>query len=316
MRTLLLTAFFCVSIVRAEVRIGIIGTDTSHVVAFTRVLNDAANPDHIPGFRVVSAVKGGSPDIPSSASRVEEYAGEIHSKWNVELVPDIPSLAGKVDAILLESVDGRAHLRQARQTFALHKPVFIDKPLASTLADAREIARLAEAEHVAWFSSSSLRFGELVQSAKIPDAVGVTVWGPGPVEEHHELDLSWYGIHPVEMLFTLMGPGCETVTRLSGGTDSSGTDVIACRWKDGRLGTVRVLRPNGGYGAVSFGAKEIRYGKTDVPPFSYVLLLKQIARFFETGTPPVANAETLEIMAFMDAAQRSKQAGGQPMKLR
>ncbi|HXJ39907.1 MAG TPA: Gfo/Idh/MocA family oxidoreductase [Bryobacteraceae bacterium] len=315
-RTLSLFAFLTLSAAVAEVRIGIIGTDTSHVVVFTRVLNDPANPDHISGFRVVAAVKGGSADIPSSRARIEEYAGELHSKWNVELVDKIGALSGKVDAILLESVDGRLHLEQARQAFALHKPMFIDKPLASTLDAAREIARLAAEEKVAWFSASSLRFGELVASARIPDPVGITVWGPGPVEEHHELDLSWYGIHPVEMLYALMGPGCETVTRMSGGTNASGTDVITGRWRDGRIGTVRVLRPNGGYGAVAFGPKEIRPGRTDVAPFSYVLLLKQIVKFFETGVAPVSNAETMETISFMDAAQRSKQAGGQPMRLR
>jgi hypothetical protein len=265
---------------------------------------------------VVAAFKGGSPDITSSISRVEEYATELRDKWKVEIVPDIPSLAGKVDAILLESVDGRTHLAQARQAFKLHKPLFIDKPLASTLDDAREIARLAKDENVKWFSASSLRFGQLIESAKMAGAVGATVWSPGPVEEHHALDLTWYGVHGVEMLYTLMGTGCESVTRISGGTDAAGTDVIVGRWKDGRVGTVRVMRPTGPYGAMSLGTKEVRQGRTDVPAFSYVLLLKQILKFFETGVPPVTNEDTLESMAFMDAAQRSKATGGQPMKLR
>jgi len=313
---LLLAALAALSPLCAEVRIGIVGTDTSHVSAFTRVLNDPRNPDHIPGFRVVAAFKGGSPDVTSSRTRVEEYAAELRDKWNVELVGSIPELAGKVDAVLLESVDGRAHLPQARQVFALHKPVFIDKPMASTLEDAREIARLAAEAHVPWFSSSSLRFGQLMDTARLPDALGVDVWGPGPFEEHHAVDLTWYGIHAVEMLYTLMGPGCVSVTRTSGGTDAVGTDVVTGRWKDGRVGTARVIRPNSGYGAVSFGAATVRAGRTDVPPFNYVLLLRQITKFFETGVPPVPNAETLEIMSFMDAAQRSKQAGGQPVTLR
>lgn len=314
--SIFLVSVLALPLVAADMRLGIIGTDTSHVVAFTRVLNDPANPDHIPGFRVVAAVKGGSMDIPSSKSRIEEYSEELRDKWKVEILTEVSGLAGKVDAILLENVDGRTHLAMAKQAFALHKPMFIDKPLASTLQDAQQIEKLAAEAKVAWFSASSLRFGELVASAKIPDTVGATVWGPGPVEEHHELDLSWYGIHPVEMLYALMGPGCETVTRTSGGTDAAGTDVINCCWKDGRVGSVRVLRPNGGYGAVSFGPKEVKQGRTDVAPFSYVLLLKQITKFFETGVVPVSNAETMETIAFMDAAQRSKQAGGQPMKLR
>jgi hypothetical protein len=302
--------------VSAQIRIGIVGTDTSHVPAFTRVLNDPANPDHIPGFRVVAAFPGGSPDLPSSRGRVAGYAAEIHEKWGVELVPDIASLAGKVDAVLLESVDGRAHLPQARQVFALGKPVFIDKPLASTLEGARAIAELAAAAHVPWFSSSSLRYGQLMDSAKLAGAFGVDVWGPGPLEPHHAVDLTWYGIHAVEMLYTLMGPGCETVTRITGGTDDFGTDVVTGRWKDGRVGTARLIRPNSGYGAVSFGPKSVQVGRTDVPPFNYVLLLRQIAQFFQTGVPPVPNEVTLEIMAFMDAAQRSKDAGGKAMPLR
>ncbi len=314
--SIFLLSVLALPLAAADMRIGIIGTDTSHVVAFTRVLNDPANPDHIPGFHVVAAVKGGSMDIPSSKSRIEEYSGELRDKWNVEILTEVSGLGGKVDAILLENVDGRTHLALAKQAFALHKPMFIDKPLASTLEDAQQLEKLAAEAKVAWFSASSLRFGELVASAKLPNTVGVTVWGPGPVEEHHELDLSWYGIHPVEMLYALMGPGCETVSRTTGGTDAAGTDVINCRWKDGRVGSVRVLRPNGGYGAVSFGPKEVKQGRTDVAPFSYVLLLKQITKFFETGVVPVSNAETMETIAFMDAAQRSKQAGGQPMKLR
>ena len=146
---------------------------------------------------------------------------------------------------------------------------------------------------------------------KASDATAVTTWGPGPFEEHHYLELGWYAIHPIEMLFALMGTGCEEVTRVSGAT----LDTITCRWKDGRLGTVHALRPYGPYGAVVFRGKDAR-----MPPAKaasdYVPMLKEIVKFFETGKPPVPNDETLEIFAFMDAAQRSKEAGGKPMRLR
>ena len=295
----------------AQIRIGIVGTDTSHVIAFTRVLNDPAAKNHIPGARIVAAYKGGSPDVESSRTRVEGFAQELAAKWNVEIVPDIPALCRKVDAVLLESVDGRTHLAQARQIIAARKPLFIDKPLAATLEDAREIARLAKEAGVPWFSSSSLRWSEIVTTMKASDATAVTTWGPGPFEEHHYLELGWYAIHPIEMLFALMGTGCEEVTRVSGAT----LDTITCRWKDGRLGTVNALRPYGPYGAVVFRGKEAR-----TPPAKaasdYVPMLREIVKFFETGKPPVPNEETLEIFAFMDAAQRSKEAGGKPMRLR
>jgi hypothetical protein len=308
-----LTAFllFCAIPAAAALRLGIIGTDTSHVTAFTEILNDESSPDHVPGGRVVAAYKGGSPDIESSATRVDKFADELRTKWNVHFYAGIPELCRNVDAVLLESVDGRVHLDQARAVIAAHKPLFIDKPMASTLEDAREIARLAAAAGVPWFSSSSLRFGEIAETMKFADATGVATWGPGPLEPHHRLDLSWYAIHPIELLYSLMGPGCEEVSRIY----SPDADVLVGRWKDGRLGTVRALRPYGDYGAVVFRPKQIVESPSR-PADSYRPLLVEIIKFFETGQPPVANRETLEIFAFMDAAQRSKDEGGKPVRLR
>lgn len=296
----------------ADIRLGIIGTDTSHVPAFTQMLNSAPDAkDHVAGARVVAAFKGGSKDIESSISRVDQYAEDVRAKWGVEIVPDIPALLSKVDAVILASVDGRVHLQQARPVIAAHKPLFIDKPLASTLEDAREIERLAKEAGVAWFSSSSLRFGEIGATMKFADAAGAMTWGPGPFEPHHALDLAWYAIHPVELLYTLMGPGCESVTR----TSSDTSDVIVGKWKDGRLGTVRAIRPYSEYGAVVYRAKEIVEAKPQSAG-SYRPLVLEIVKFFQTGKPPVSNDETLEIFAFMDAAQRSKDEGGKPASLR
>ena len=300
----------CAGLYAADLRIGIIGTDTSHVPAFTKMLNDPAAKDHIPGARIVAAYKGGSADIPHSHDRVDKYAEEI-KKWNVEIVPDIETLCKKVDAVLLESLDGRTHMAQAKAVIAAKKPLFIDKPLASTLEDAREIAKLAKAAGVPWFSSSSLRFGQIATSMKFEDATGVITWGPGPLEEHHQLDLSWYAIHPIEMLYSLLGPGCEEVTRVS----TEGADEITCRWKNGKLGTARAIRPYSEYGAVVFRPKQI-VQSPEKAVAGYAPLLVEIVKFFQTGKAPVSNEETLEIFAFMDAAQRSKAAGGKPMRLR
>ena len=297
----------------AEIRVGIIGTDTSHVTAFTKLLNDSSAPGRVPGARVVAAFKGGSPDVEESARRVDQYADELQKKHGVEIVPDIASLLDNVDAVLLESVDGRSHLAQARPVIAAHKPVFIDKPLASTLEDAREIARLATAAGVPWFSSSSLRFGEIGATMRFQDVTGASTWGPGPFEAHHALDLSWYGIHAVELLYTIMGRGCETVERST--TDDA--DVIVGRWKGGRIGTVRVVRPYSDYGAVVYRSSEtvVSHPKAAAAT-DYQPLVAQIVRFFETGVSPVPNEETLEIFAFMDAAQRSKEQGGKSVELR
>jgi len=291
----------------ADLRLGIIGTDTSHATAFATLLNGGK----VPGAKIVAAYKGGSADVESSRTRVDKFTDELHTKFGVEMVNDIPALANKVDGILLLSVDGRVHLPQFKAALAAKKPVFIDKPLASTLADAREIARLAKDANVPWFSASSLRWSEIVSSVEGPGILGAMTWGPGPFEEHHQLELSWYAIHPIEILFTLMGPGCEEVTRIAG----ADSDEITCKWKDGRLGTVRALRPYGTYGAVVFRKDGVKVSPSK-PHTDYEGLVREIVKFFETGKPPVSNADTLEIFAFMDAAQRSKEAGGQPERVR
>jgi hypothetical protein len=295
----------------AELRLGIVGTDTSHAVAFASLLNDAASQDHLPGARIVAAYKGGSPDIPDSAGRVDKYAGELHSKYGVEIVPDIATLLTKVDAVLLESVDGRTHLAQFREIVKGHKPVFIDKPLASSLRDAFEIAKIAKEAGVPWFTSSSLRFSDGMAALRIAGLNGASVWAPGPQEAHHELDLSWYGIHGVEMLYTILGSGCEQVWR----TSTSDQDVITGRWKDGKIGVLRLIRPYSSYGATVFSPKEVRSNEKDLYT-GYRVLVVEILKFFETGVSPVPQQETLEMFEFMDASQRSVKAGGAPVPIR
>ncbi len=298
---------------RSPLRVGIIGLDTSHVVAFTKLLNDTSSPEHVSGARVVAAYKGGSPDVEASASRIEGFTAQLRDQWKVEIVPDIPTLCSKVDAILLESVDGRVHLEQVKPVFAAKKRVFIDKPLASSYKDAREIARLAAEAGVPWFSSSSLRYYPSIQAlkndAKMGEILGCDAYGPCPTEPHHP-DLFWYGIHGVEILFTLMGTGCESAIRVH----SPDADVVVGRWKGGRLGTFRGIRAGKtDYGATVFSRQGIRV--SDAGGGGYRPLAQEIVKFFQTGVPPVPPGETLEIFAFMQAAELSKSRNGQEVRL-
>lgn len=301
-----------IPVAAADLRLGIVGTDTSHAIAFAKVLNSPDPPAKLSGAKIVAAYKGGSPDVESSHTRVEKYAEELRTTYGVEIVPDIATLASKVDAVLLLSVDGRTHTRQVKEIFAAKKPVFIDKPLASTLEDAREIARLGKQAGVPWFSTSSLRYGPLADSMKSPEVRGAIVWGPGPTEEHHALDLTWYGIHSVELLYSILGPGCESVSMVS----DKDADVVVGHWKDGKLGTLRLARPYGPFGATVFRGKDVVQSDPKLAQVDYKPMLEHVLEFFRTGKRPVEEAETLELFAFMDAAQRSKQSGGAPAKLR
>jgi hypothetical protein len=293
------------------IRAGIIGLDTSHALAFTEVLN-AANPTaQFAGVRVVAAFPGGSEDIADSRNRVADFTAKVKGH-GVEIVDSVEALLPKVDVVLLESVDGRPHLEQVLPVLKAKKPVFIDKPVAGSLADAVEIYRLAKEYDVPCFSSSALRFSsgimEMRHDELVGDVLGCEARSPCPIEPHHP-DLFWYGIHGVETLFTIMGPGCERVTRVR----TDGTELVVGTWKDGRIGTFRGIRSGPqGYGAIVYGSKSVSpSGGFE----GYQPLVAEIVKFFKTRKAPVSAEETLEIYAFMEAADESLRRDGTSVEL-
>ncbi len=297
--------------VEKGLRVGIIGLDTSHATAFAKALNAPdASPDFL-GYKVVAAYPQGSKDIESSVSRVPGYIEEV-KKNGVEIVDTIPKLLEMTDVILLETNDGRPHLEQVIPVFKAGKTVFIDKPIAGSIADAYAIFQAAKDFNVPVFSSSSLRYMSnmeaIVTKRSIGRILGAETFSPSPLEATHP-DLFWYGIHGVEALYTVMGTGCQTVRRVH----TPDTDVVVGVWNDNRIGTFRGLRAGRtGYGGYAFGEKGIQ---TLGDYNGYDPLLKEIARFFKTGISPVTPEETLEIFTFMEAADESKRRDGAAVNL-
>lgn len=283
------------------IRVGMIGLDTSHSTAFTRLLNNKDAPPELANCRVVAAYPHGSPDIQSSVSRIPKYTEEV-KKLGVEIVDSIEELLTKVDAVLLETNDGRPHLEQAKLVFAAKKPVFIDKPLAASLKDCVAIFKEAERTGTPVFSSSSLRFGKNTQAVRGGSIGKVTfaeTGSPVKIEKTHP-DLYWYGIHGVESLFAVMGPGCVSISRKV----EDGKVVVTGKWNDGRTGVFREFK---GYNGHAKGEKKT----VDVGAYNgYDPLVVEIVKFFRTGKPPVTAEETLEIYAFMSAADISKEKDG------
>ena len=293
-----------------DVRIGIIGLDTSHSLEFTKALNNPNAAPDLAGYRIVAAYPKGSLDIESSVSRIPQYTEEV-KKMGVEIVGSIGELLPKVDAVLLETNDGRPHLEQALAVFKAGKPVFIDKPVAGSLADAIAIYAAAKRYNVPVFTSSSLRYmknAQAIRGGSIGTVLGADAYSPATLEKTHP-DLFWYGIHGVETLFTVMGTGCERVVRVH----TEGMDLVVGTWRDGRVGTFRGIRDGQkGYGGTAFGSKAI----APLGPYEgYQPLLIEIVRFFRTGVAPVSPEETLEIYAFMEAADESKRLGGVPVTI-
>ena len=290
-----------------QFRAGIIGLDTSHVIAFTKILNDPKAPPELSGCRVVAAYPQGSKDIVSSTSRVPKYTAQM-KEMGVEITESIEELTGKVDVVLLESNDGRVHLEQIRPVLKAGKPVFIDKPMTGSLSDAILIFEEAEKAGVPVFSSSSLRFGKNSQEARAGKFGTISyceTHSPASIEKTHP-DLFWYGIHGVEALFTVMGTGCQSVKR---STSDEGKIVVEGKWAGNRTG---IFREGKGYGGFARGDK----GEGEVGSYdTYRPLVVEIVKFFRTGKPPVAPEETLELLAFMEAADESKRRNGNEILL-
>ncbi len=297
-------------------RAGIIGLDTSHVLAFTQSLNKGPkkpeDADKVAGVKMVAAYPQGSKDIESSTKRVPEYIEKVKA-LGVEIVDSIDELLQRVDVVFLESNDGRVHWEQVQPVLKAGKPVYIDKPIAGSLADAIRILEAGQKAKVPLFCASSLRFGKTTQAVRhgsIGQVKSAETFSPASIEPTHP-DLYWYGVHGCESLFTVMGTGCQSVKR---GTTADGKIEVVGTWEGGRTGIFREANATDrkGYGGKAIGEK----GEAPVGGYDgYDALLFEIVKMFRTGVAPVSAEETIELYAFMEAADESKRRGGAEVTL-
>ena len=289
---------------QSPVRIGIIGLDTSHSTAFTELINGGKEA-WAEGFKVVAAYPYGSQTIESSYKRIPEYTEKV-KQYGVKIVDSIAALLDEVDCVLLETNDGRVHLEQAVEVFKAGKICFIDKPVGATLGEAIAIYDMAERYNVPIFSSSALRYSPINQqlrNGELGEVIGADCYSPHSVEPTHP-DFGFYGIHGVETLYTILGPGCQAVNRVS--TEQG--DVVTGYWADDRIGTFRaIVKGPHIYGGTAYTDKKAVIAGGYV---GYKVLLEQVLKFFKTGVAPVSKEETLEIFAFMRASNLSKERGG------
>ncbi|MEH7014081.1 Gfo/Idh/MocA family oxidoreductase [Neobacillus niacini] len=294
-----------------NLNIGMIGLDTSHAVAFTKLLNDPNKDFHVNGGKVMMACPVGSNDFALSYSRISGITKEVE-QYGVRIVETMEEVAEQCDAILLESVDGRVHLEQLSKIVMFNKPIFIDKPFCLSSSDATKMVELSEKYNTPIMSSSALRFAEtLGQALSAQDKgniIGADCFGPMEMVETQP-GYFWYGIHTIEMLYAILGSGAKNVRTES----NQDYDLIISQWEDGRIGTARGNRKgNYNFGAVIHYERGNEYVRIDSSskPY-YASLLEQIMLFFGGTKPIVPISETLEIIRFIEAANESKVTGEQ-----
>lgn len=287
-------------------KVGMVGLDTSHCSAFAAILNDSKNEYHVPGAEIVAAYPGGSDLFSLSMNRVKGFTDELTDKYGVTLYDDIQKLAENVDAIFLESVDGRQHLDQLKQ-MASGKPVYIDKPFAVSTKDARAMIKLAADTSTPIMSCSSLRYAAGIADLVGPNEqiVSCEAFGPAAILDDYP-GLFWYGIHSAEVLFTFMGAGCKKVRCIP----SKDLDLVIGEWTDGRIGIFKGTRfEKGDFGCVVHTNEGTKCGLAKHTPPFYFMMLKKVLEFFKTGIAPIAIEETFDIIAFLEAADKSKEGG-------
>ena len=310
-KALFLFLFVTVSLFSQKVvKLGIIGLDTSQSPAFIKLLNEENADELYQGFKIVAAYPYGSKTIKSSYDRIPDYIEEA-KKYGVKITSSIAELLKEVDCVFLETNDGNLHLEQALEVFKAGKPCFIDKPVAANLADAIAIFKLAEKYNIPMFSSSSLRYSPVNQelrAGKYGEVFGADCFSPDQYEQSHT-DFTWYGIHGVEILYTIMGTGCTQVAR----TTTKNYTVTTGIWADGRIGTFRGIRDGQYYygGLAYCKGKVVQAGDY----VGYKVLLDEILKFFKTKELPIKPEETIEIFTFIEASHQSKLLNGAPVSM-
>ncbi len=291
-----------------ELQIGMIGLDTSHALRFGECFHAPDGEPGGSGARIAKAFPGGSRTFALSRDRVGEFTREMKEAFGVAISDSLDELAG-LDGYLLESVDGTQHLEQFEILSEFGRPVFIDKPLACSYADALAIFDLAVQKNIPLMTCSCMRYAAGVGDVLPESEPVLSAEGFGPLvflPDYH--DYFWYGIHTAELIYHYLGAGCEAVRTVSG----QGIELVIGRWKDGRIGQISGY----GFGGSRFGVRlvtenehRISMQNPDVPYMQPLALA--VLEFFRTGRSPVDPVESLEVIAFLEAASRSRKNGGE-----
>ena len=339
----LTTAFAVFAMIRAvvpaqaaePVRVGILAIDNYQAVEYAQMFNNPKAEGHLAGLRVVVAYPIGSADYPNSAALVTRWKDQLGGLYPkdvvppIEMVDSVDNLLKRCDAVIIMSLDGRQHLKQATAVLKAGKRLFIGRPLASSPEDAVAILKLAEETKTPCWSCSQHRyspgFSGMRNHPEVGRVLGCDVYGGYDVKAA-EADKFTRALHSIETLYTIMGPGCATVSCQSTPT----AETITATWNDGRVATYRGIKQGSvKYSATVFGDLGVStagiYGhgvpvKGIVPTtdkyMGYEGLAIEMAKFFKGGPTPVTAAETLEIYAFLQAAEESKSQNGAGVRLK
>lgn len=290
----------------APIKVAIIGLDTSHSVELPKLMLDSSV---VPELRVTGMVPTRALrfDTPFQSSEGLDKRQAYLESIGMMVTMDFDTAVADSDAIMLEINDPAFHLEYFRKCAALGKPIFLDKPFADNLDNAREIKKIAAENNTVYFTASCLRFCPGIQNAH--KTIGAPkeglIWGPigkAPAGS----SIVWYGVHATEMLEFVMGKGAISVQTCQ---NAAGC-VVVVNYSDGRRGAISLDRDCYRYGGVlrDLVNSPLLFEEQLGGAF-YRPLLVQVEEFFRTGKMPVEIEDSFEVMAILDAADKSAVSG-------
>ncbi|MBN2643347.1 MAG: Gfo/Idh/MocA family oxidoreductase [Victivallales bacterium] len=289
-----------------KMKVAMIGLDTSHSVEFTKRLHnvDCLEGQAVNGIRVISCMRFPTPFQNEEGQDARQLQLE---EMGVKVTRSFEEAVLDCDAIMLEINDASFHLEYFRKCAELGKPVFVDKPLADSIVNGREMIEISRRHGLAFFSSSPLRYASALVAAcsRMPQPAAATVWGPLGAAPAGS-SIIWYGVHAFEMLHAAMGCGALTVMAdrdMRGG-------IFHVDYRDGRRGVVELTANAYRYGGVLRNHQDDEAFFTVAPGAEfYTRELEQVTKFFHGATVPLSHEDMLEVMGMLDAAERSWQSG-------
>ncbi len=281
-------------------RLGIVGSDNSHAVHFSQRCNLPDHPQRVEGARVV-AICGKDP----------KRTREVAEQGRIDAIVDSPAdMIGKIDAGLVVYRHGGLHLENARPLLEAGMPVFVDKPLACSVADAEAILEIAARKNVPVTSFSTVR---LAQSTKrfIADTLpkcgrSFSAVFTGPCDPKSEYGgIFFYGIHSVEMMFEFLGYDIADVSARRIGDHT----IATVRYADGTIGIQNMLCGAKGFCASIHGKGGNFYFPYD-DSTAYSDGLRTIIEMFRTGKRPYTDEQLLAPPRLLEAVEKSAATGG------
>lgn len=317
-----------------------LGMDNYQGIAFAQLFNNPAAEGDLAGVFVNTAfpVTSEYPESPELTARWLEQAKAFYQKPNkpgapippqLIVVDSIDELLAKCDCVIMAGLDGRQHLAQATAVLNAGKPLFITRPVASSIDDAAKIFALAKQTGTPCWSSSQHRFSPGFSGMRnhpdVGKVIGVDVYG-GYEANRPDSDSLILPLHSIEALYAMIGNrGVQTVSC----TETPSAVTATLLWKDGRIGNYRGIRQGAvKYSATVFGDTGVSiagiYGHgipvagvapTNDKYMGYEGIAIEIAKAFKNRTIPVAHEETLEIFAVCKAMQLSAAQNGNRIQI-